>query len=225
MKKKIILVLSLIILVCVGICGCGESEEDRLKRIDDALQGEWRSEENESITIVYVFSQGKMEANIALGDTEVNANTGTYEIGESTIKIDYDLGEGDIVELNYSFENGILTLADNSGELHKADANKTVTNDKSNIENPTEEDIEDYALSELYEHLERVYGEYYNISESRYKIGSINSNGNKHEVKGTLYLYDDYGSLDETATFCVPLEFQGDGDVVLYDPIDVEIDY
>lgn len=225
MKKKNLLALLLIIVMCTVLSACGESEEDVLAKVDEALQGEWRSEEDESITTIFVFDQGKMEINVDIGGTEVNANTGTYEIGESTIKINYDLGEQDIVELDYSFENNELTLSDKSvGTLYKTESEKTVTNDKSNIERPSEEDIKNYALSELYEWLERVYGEYYDIPATKYKFGSFESNGDTYEVKGTIYLYDEYGSVDESATFNVPVEFQGDGDLVLNGTIEVETD-
>ena len=51
-----------------------------------------------------------------------------------------------------------------------------------------------------------VYSNKYDVSATRYKLGAITNSGDVYTVNGTLYLYDKYGKLVDTATFSQKVE-------------------
>ncbi len=47
----------------------------------------------------------------------------------------------------------------------------------------------------------------YDLNETRYKMGNCSNNGkDTFTYKGTLYLYNNYGTLEDTATFSITLQ-------------------
>lgn len=74
-----------------------------------------------------------------------------------------------------------------------------------------EEIAEDKALDEVYSLLKSKYGSKYDVGATKYKIGQITNSGSKFTVNGSLYLYDKYGSLKDTATFSVRVTVDDDG--------------
>ena len=59
----------------------------------------------------------------------------------------------------------------------------------------------------------------YDLDATRYKTGAITEERGKFVVKGTLYLYDQYGSLEDTATFDCSVDVEDDGSSEAYYPI------
>lgn len=59
----------------------------------------------------------------------------------------------------------------------------------------------------------------YNIDATRVNVGSITEDRDNHfSVCGTLYLYDRYGSLEDTATFEGTVDIDDDGSYHAYYP-------
>ena len=68
------------------------------------------------------------------------------------------------------------------------------------------------ALSMIYEAMEREeYSTYrdYDIGATKYSFGSIKKAGARYTANGTLYLYNKYGNLEDTAVFSVDVEVSG----------------
>ena len=77
--------------------------------IDTALQGAWVYEDT-TIT----FADGRFTYDyIRVSDGEREVNEGDYEIGETTITLAYD--SGNAPELEYTFEDGVLSLFGEKG--------------------------------------------------------------------------------------------------------------
>jgi len=74
-----------------------------------------------------------------------------------------------------------------------------------------EEIAEEEALDAVYSSLKSKYGSKYDVGATKYKKGQITNSGNNFTVNGTLYLYDKYGSLEDTATFSVRITVDDDG--------------
>jgi hypothetical protein len=70
---------------------------------------------------------------------------------------------------------------------------------------------------EYMNHRSSTYGKY-DINATRYKIGAITHSGKEYTVNGTLYLYDKYGSLKDTATFSGTVDIEDNGSYKAYYP-------
>ena len=70
---------------------------------------------------------------------------------------------------------------------------------------------EDAAMEEILDYMENNSKFYkYDISSSKYTVTNIDSYGADYHVKGSLYLYDKYGYLEDTATFDCKVTFFDD---------------
>ena len=65
---------------------------------------------------------------------------------------------------------------------------------------------EKQAIANVVNFLKMVYSNKYDVSATRYKLGAITNSGDVYTVNGTLYLYDKYGKLVDTATFSQKVE-------------------
>lgn len=103
----------------------------------------------------------------------------------------------------------------NSNVTQSEEDNTSYTNapptEKAISTSEKEEIAEDEALDAVYSSLKSKYSLKYDVSATKYKIGQISNIGNKFTVNGTLYLYDKYGSLKDTATFSVRVTVDDDG--------------
>lgn len=80
-----------------------------MKVIDEALQGAWVHEDT-TIT----FADGRFTYDyIRVSDGEREVNEGDYKIGPATITLAYDSGVDP--ELDYTFEDGVLSLFGEKG--------------------------------------------------------------------------------------------------------------
>lgn len=79
---------------------------------------------------------------------------------------------------------------------------------------------EQQALKMVLEYMKLRSSTYskYDIDATRYKIGAITHSGKKYTVNGTLYLYDKYGSLKDTATFSGTVDIEDNGSYKAYYP-------
>lgn len=78
-------------------------------------------------------------------------------------------------------------------------------------------DAEDAALSALYSKLLVAYGKTYEISQTRYSVGSITGSPSAgFTVSGKYSLYDKYGNYKKSNNFSVKVDCYGVGTVLEY---------
>lgn len=199
-KKRIAL---LIMIISIFLIGCGNSSNK--KDIEEALQGKWifyQTIEGIDINCSYEFENGQVYATLGTLDP----NVGTYKIDNSGIVITYDGGTE--VEISYKYTNGNLSLEMSGVSLYKED------NVKQSVK-VTEELIESIALDAVYKHLQNSYSFMWDIPSTKYETGSIKAlgNGKGYEVKGVLYLYNDYGEYTDKARFSVTVKEDKNGNM------------
>lgn len=86
-----------------------EEKNAAITPIDEALQGAWVYEDT-TIT----FTDGRFTYDyIRVSDSQREVNEGDYKIGETTITLAYDSGNSP--ELEYTFEDGVLSLFGEKG--------------------------------------------------------------------------------------------------------------
>ena len=74
----------------------------------------------------------------------------------------------------------------------------------------SEAEAEQIALEKLYLWLKLCFSDRYNISATRYSVGSITgSSSTGYTVCGKYYLYDKYGDLAKTGNFSVYVDSNG----------------
>lgn len=104
----------------------------------------------------------------------------------------------------------------NSPSNWKADYRDTMSKDE------IEELVTQTALDEV---MWRLRDKNYELSTSKYKIGSITKVGEYYEVSGTLYLYDKYGSIKDIATFtCNGINIDEDGEAFALGTTEIDYD-
>lgn len=194
-SKKLLILLTMII--SIVLIGCGGNSSNK-QDIEEALQGKWifyQTIEGIDINCIYEFENGQVYATMGTLDP----NVGTYKINNSVVIITYDGGTE--VELPYTYTNGTLSLELSGVQLHKEE------DIKQSIK-ATEEQIESIALDAVYKHLQSVYDFRWDIPSTKYETGSITAlnNGKGYEVKGVLYLYNDYGEYADKARFSVTVK-------------------
>lgn len=92
-------------------------------------------------------------------------------------------------------------------------SNKLTTSEKEEI-------AETQAIANVVDYLNMAYSNNYDVSATRYKLGAITRSGDEYTVNGTLYLYDKYGNLADTATFSQKVEVNDYGiSRPIYNPI------
>lgn len=106
-------------------------------------------------------------------------------------------------------------------QSNKTPNNSYQPNNSQKLTISEKEDIaEKQALKKALEYMKTMSSKFskYDIDATRYKIGAITHSGNKFTVNGTLYLYDKYGSLEDTATFSGSVEVEDNGSYKAYYP-------
>lgn len=211
MKKKIIVLLSLVLVICSFLCACGSGNAK--SDVKNDLLGEWsyQFEGGKDITVtrIYVFDED-------IVTTYTHDNMGGYEFDSEPIEKQYSIKKDTVVmgdtALNYSYENGKLRLFTKEGnELHK-----TTEEQESDATNQgiTEEDIEQVAMLKVYNLLQSEYEFHCNPEKTTYSIGTIRqTDDDEYNVKGKLTLYDDYGNLAYFATFDVDVDVDSNGNL------------
>lgn len=115
MKKKVIVVLTAMLMIMALFTGCNSSKkEDLIKAVDEALQGEWTVDVNENGQSVYNFDNGQVSLQAIVIGLALEPNVGTYEIDESYINVTLENG----VEQNlpYTYEDGQLSIVNESDQ-------------------------------------------------------------------------------------------------------------
>ena len=79
-------------------------------RIDEALQGKWTEDKDYGTYTCYIFENGRFSAETVIIENNLGIDEGNYEILGNIIILRFDDGTG--WELNYKYENGVLTLDD-----------------------------------------------------------------------------------------------------------------
>lgn len=193
-KKLLILLTMIMSIVLIGCSGNSSNKKD----IEEELQGKWicyQTIEGIDISCSYEFENGQVYATLGTFDP----NVGTYKIDNSVVTITY--GGGGEVELPYTYTNGNLSLEMLGVQLYKEE------DIKQSIK-ATEEQIESVALDAVYNYLKSVYDFKWDIPSTQYETGSITAldGGKGYEVKGVLYLYNDYGEYADKARFSVTVK-------------------
>ena len=78
--------------------------------IDEALQGKWTEDKDYNTYTCYIFDNGRFSAETVAIGINLGIDEGSYEILGNVIILRFDDGTG--WELNYTYENGTLTLDD-----------------------------------------------------------------------------------------------------------------
>lgn len=225
MKRLVAIILVLI--MSMSLCACGKSskvkeeaeKEKLIAKAEELLQGTWSIPAGDAglATAEYTFKNGELSCTLIAMGIPLEPQKGKYIIDESAIKIIYS-SENEYI-INYTIENDTLILTDpDKGTIFE----RVEVKPASEI---TEEDIEYVAMKEVYSYLSAVYGKFYDVSATRYKVGKITPNGESgYNVKGSLSLYDDYGNFDENATFEIDVVFDSIGRLTAELP-KIKIDY
>lgn len=206
MKK--ILAAIMVLCLCLSFCSCDSGKKDPLKDVkastDEYVKktisnviatsnGTGLTEEQIMKTLVVTYS-----------DEEINGDAysymATYRI---TLGGSYYYYEFDVSGM-LSGGQANVSLSNYYDEPSGSDTNyaQAITiNEKKEI-------AEEQAIKEIIRFLKSTPGYMsYDVDSSKYKIGTISQGTgtavNHFTVNGTLYLYDKYGSLDDTATFSV----------------------
>lgn len=93
-----------------------------------------------------------------------------------------------------------------SSQSSKKNNNSYAPNTKLSISDK-EKIAEQQALIKILDYMELMRSKFgdYDIDATRYKTGAITHSGDKFTVNGTLYLYDKYGSVKDTASAAICL--------------------
>ncbi len=126
-----------------------------------------------------------------------------------------------------------LAACGGGGKGVKDSSNSKSSNSSgSKLSSMSESDKENAVLLAAVEQVERELKNYYSFDsdETRVKRGTIkcNNSTDKREewsVSGTLYLYDNYGSLTESATFtCDKVYLDSSGSATNFGHYEVDVD-
>lgn len=79
-------------------------------RIDEALQGKWMEDMDYDTYTCYIFDNGRFSAETVIIGNNLGIDEGSYEILGGVIILQFDDGTG--WELDYTYENGTLTIDD-----------------------------------------------------------------------------------------------------------------
>lgn len=206
--KRVIAAL-LVICICVGLCACGsattkdplkdikagtdEYVKNTISKVISTSNGTGLTKDQIMDTLVITYSNEEVTG-------DVFSYIATYRI---TLGGSYYFYEFD-VNGTLSSGNANISLNRNYEESAGSDTNYAETisiSDKKEI-------AEAEAIDAIISYLQSTPGyTSYDVNSSKYKIGTISQGSGITEdhftVNGTLYLYDKYGSLANTATFSV----------------------
>lgn len=118
-----------------------------------------------------------------------------------------------IIALFFVMLIGISNLAFSFAVNSVYDKSKTTADSSHSLSSSRKESLaEDAAIREIISYMQsnREFNRY-NIYATKYKVGSITHEDDDYTVKGTLYLYNDYGNLDDTAIFSCKIEVDDNG--------------
>ena len=216
MKKKIVVLLRLVLVMCSLLCGCGGNKIN--SEVKSALLGDWvYPNAQEDGMCVVTFDEDIVTTYTIYDSITTEPMEQKYTIKEDTIVIKYDSSE---FVISYSYEDGQLRLFTKTGtELMKYTGADEETEETTNITEEdvkevvidvgidVSEDVKEVALDELYDLIQSEYQFQCNPQETTYSIGTIKqTDDNEYVVKGTLKLYDDYGNLAYMGNFSVEVE-------------------
>lgn len=217
MKKKIVVLLSVVLVMCTLLCACGNNVNPKVKA---DLLGEWiyPATQGDGMSVV-IFDEDIATTYTIYDSITTEPMEKEYSIKDDTIVVKQD---GSDWIISYSYEDGELKLFTKTGtELVKFTGSDEESETTTGI---TEEDIEEVAMQKVYSIIKSEYQFHCNPEKTTYSIGTIKqTDDDEYNVKGTLTLYDDYGNLAYLATFEVDVEGDSSANLKAGYP-DIELD-
>lgn len=158
---------------------------------------------------VYIFKAGTLFGWIL---TLLLAVVGIILVAKN-IKCKTNIRKRHIITLFFAILIGISNLAFSFAVNSVYDKSKTTIDSSYSLSSSRKESLaEDAAMMEIISYMQsnREFNRY-NIYATKYKVGSITHEDDDYTVKGTLYLYDDYGNLKDTAIFSCVITVDNNG--------------